>query len=63
MNALAVGAHPDDIELGCAGTILSITKRGVKVWGLILTNGEKGGDPEVFKNIQKASAPPSADPA
>ena len=24
---------------------------------------DKGGDPEVFKNIQKASAPPSADPA
>lgn len=47
MNTLAVGAHPDDIELGCAGTILSITKRGGKVWGLILTNGERGGDPEV----------------
>ena len=47
MNILAIGAHPDDIELGCAGTILEITKTGGKAWGLVLTNGEKSGDPEI----------------
>lgn len=49
MNVLAIGAHPDDIELGCAGTICNITKGIGKVWGLILTNGEKSGNPETRK--------------
>jgi LmbE family N-acetylglucosaminyl deacetylase len=47
LKILAIGAHPDDIELGCAGTILSIAKSDGKAWGLILTNGEKSGDPEI----------------
>lgn len=41
-NILFVGAHPDDIELGCGGTLLKHIERGDSVICLILTNGEKG---------------------
>lgn len=40
--ALAVGAHPDDIELGCGGTLRKHVEAGDKVYGLVLTKGEKG---------------------
>ena len=41
---LAIGAHPDDIELGCGGYILKAKANGSKVYGLTLTKGERGGD-------------------
>jgi LmbE family N-acetylglucosaminyl deacetylase len=41
---LAIGAHPDDIELGCGGYILKAKANGAKVYGLTLTKGERGGD-------------------
>ena len=41
---LAVGAHPDDIELGCAGTLARHKKNGDKVFLLVLTKGEASGD-------------------
>jgi LmbE family N-acetylglucosaminyl deacetylase len=42
MNILAVGAHPDDIEFQCAGTLAKYTERGDKVFIAISTNGEAG---------------------
>lgn len=39
---LAIGAHPDDIELGCAGFIMKAKDSGAKVYGLTITRGEKG---------------------
>jgi LmbE family N-acetylglucosaminyl deacetylase len=44
---LAVGAHPDDIELGCGGTIRAVSKLGKKVIAVFLSKGEQSGDPEV----------------
>ena len=44
---LAVGAHPDDIELGCAGTLGLHKMNGDKVYLLVLTKGEASGNPEV----------------
>ncbi len=41
---LMVGAHPDDIELGCAGFILKLKASGAQVHGLTLTRGERGTD-------------------
>jgi LmbE family N-acetylglucosaminyl deacetylase len=41
---LAVGAHPDDIELGCAGTICKAIQSGSKVIALYLTRGGKTTD-------------------
>jgi LmbE family N-acetylglucosaminyl deacetylase len=46
-SILAVGAHPDDIELGCAGTLALHKLRGDKVYLLVLTRGEAQGSPEV----------------
>lgn len=42
MNVLAVGAHPDDIELGCGGTLLAHRAAGHSVLLLVLTTGEQG---------------------
>jgi LmbE family N-acetylglucosaminyl deacetylase len=36
---LAIGAHPDDIELGCGGVILELVKRGHEVHALVVTDG------------------------
>ncbi|MDP3026588.1 MAG: PIG-L deacetylase family protein [Nanoarchaeota archaeon] len=41
-NILAIGAHPDDIELGCGGTIAKHLELGDNVFVLIMTNGEIG---------------------
>jgi len=46
MNILAVGAHPDDIEIGCGGTLIKYVQRGHNVFLLLITKGEKGGDIE-----------------
>jgi LmbE family N-acetylglucosaminyl deacetylase len=47
---LALGAHPDDIELGTAGFLLKLKDSGARVYGLTLTRGEVGGAPEKRKD-------------
>ena len=47
VSILAVGAHPDDVELGCAGTLCNAVKDGCKVAAVYLTRGEMSGDPQV----------------
>jgi len=42
LDILAIGAHPDDVELSCAGTIAKEISRGKKVGILDLTRGELG---------------------
>lgn len=42
LDILAVGAHPDDVELSCSGTIAKEVSRGKKVGILDLTRGELG---------------------
>lgn len=44
---LAVGAHPDDIELGCGGTLCTAIDAGRKVVAVYLTKGERSGSGEV----------------
>lgn len=46
MKVLAIGAHPDDYEVGCFGTLTKHYMNGDKIFGLILTRGNKGGDPD-----------------
>src|SRR5215210_1099609 len=41
-DILAIGAHPDDIELGCSGTIINEINNGKKVAIVDLTEGELG---------------------
>jgi len=38
MNVLAVGAHFDDVELGCSGTLIKHVNKGDRVTVLVLTN-------------------------
>jgi LmbE family N-acetylglucosaminyl deacetylase len=54
LDLLAISAHPDDVELGCAGTMLASLAQGRKVGILDLTRGELGtrGTPEI--RIQEA---------
>jgi LmbE family N-acetylglucosaminyl deacetylase len=47
LRVLAVGAHPDDLELGCGGTLALYKKKGHEVYVLVLTRGEASGDPTV----------------
>ena len=42
MKILAVGAHPDDVELLCAGTLAKYKRQGHEVALAIATNGEVG---------------------
>lgn len=42
LDILAFGAHPDDVELGCSGTILHHNKLGLKTGIIDLTRGELG---------------------
>ena len=49
MNILAVGAHPDDIEIGCFGTLSSHSKKNHKIFGAIITNGDLQGNPSFRK--------------
>lgn len=42
VDILAIGAHPDDVELSCAGTLAKEISRGKKVAILDLTQGELG---------------------
>ncbi|MCX5667904.1 MAG: PIG-L family deacetylase [Candidatus Omnitrophica bacterium] len=56
MNILAVGAHPDDIEIGCGGTLLKYGFSGHRIFSLVLTRGDVGGDLEVRSREQRDAA-------
>ena len=42
LDLLAIGVHPDDVELGCSGTLINEIKRGKKAGIVDLTQGELG---------------------
>ena len=56
-DILAFGAHPDDVEMGCGGTIAKSTASGKTVGIIDLTRGELGtnGTPEL-RDIEANSA-------
>lgn len=49
LDLIAFGAHPDDVELTCAGTIIKLGSMGYKTGVVALTHGELGtrGTPEI----------------
>ncbi|ANE45814.1 hypothetical protein SY83_05320 [Paenibacillus swuensis] len=56
MNVLAVGAHPDDLEILCGGTLAKYALRGDKVFMVSFTNGNMGHpdvDPPDMAAIRK----------
>ena len=44
MDILAIGAHPDDVELGCGGLLIKAARQGHKVHIYTLTRGGASGD-------------------
>jgi LmbE family N-acetylglucosaminyl deacetylase len=40
--ALAIGAHPDDVEFGCGATLAKWADKGCRIHHLVLTDGSKG---------------------
>lgn len=56
LDILAIGAHPDDVELSCAGTIAKEISRGKKVGILDLTRGELGTRGSAEIRDQEAAA-------
>ena len=53
---LALGAHPDDLELGCGATLAKLAERGAAITAVIMTNGAMGGDAETDRAAETRSA-------
>ena len=39
LDVIAVGAHPDDVEIGCGGTVARLAAQGYRVGIIDLTDG------------------------
>ncbi len=64
MKVLAIGAHPDDIELMMAGTLFLLKNKGCEIHYLNLANGSCGSmnyDAEATIKIRRAEAQNAAD--
>lgn len=42
VDVLAIGAHPDDIELGAGGLLILARRKGLSTGGIVLTRGDAG---------------------
>lgn len=59
MNVLAIGCHPDDIEIACCGTLAKCVKRGDKVTVCHVANGNMGHEiipPDELREIRAKEA-------
>jgi LmbE family N-acetylglucosaminyl deacetylase len=64
MRVLAIGAHPDDIEILCGGTLAKCAARGDQITIMIATNGNVGSPTlsrEEIAEVRKQEAQRSAD--
>lgn len=55
LDILAIGVHPDDVELGCSGVIINEIKKGKKAGVLDLTQGELGSRGTIETRYTEAS--------
>lgn len=55
-HVLAVGAHPDDVEIGVGGILAAHRAAGDSVTVLTLSRGAKGGEPDHRQHESLASA-------
>jgi LmbE family N-acetylglucosaminyl deacetylase len=55
VNILAIGAHPDDIEFGCGGSLVKYSQRGHRLYLLVMTGGGLGAPAETRRAEQLAS--------
>jgi len=56
VKILALGAHPDDIEFGCGGSLLRFARAGHDVYLYVATCGELGGDSGIRKIEQESAS-------
>ena len=57
MNVLAIGAHPDDLEFGCAGTLIRhVNEGGDRVFLAVVTDGASSGEAEIRRQEQLNAA-------
>ena len=50
MNVFALGAHPDDIEIGCGGTLSHLHNEGYNILAVTFSRGEKGLSQQIRRN-------------
>jgi N-acetylglucosamine malate deacetylase 1 len=55
LDILAIGVHPDDVELGCSGTLINEIKSGKKAGIVDLTQGELGTRGNIETRYQEAA--------
>jgi LmbE family N-acetylglucosaminyl deacetylase len=49
-RVMAIGPHPDDIELGCFGSLTRFHKNGAKIACMVMTCGGVGGDADLRRH-------------
>ena len=47
LRVLAIGAHPDDLEIAAGATLARVFDSGHEVYGLVMTHGARGGNAKV----------------
>ena len=55
VNILTIGAHPDDIEFGCGGSLIKYSQRGHQLFLLVMTGGGSGAPSETRMAEQTAA--------
>lgn len=53
---LAIGAHPDDIELGCGASLARLAKNGVYITAVVMTPGKSGTDELIDRHQESREA-------
>ena len=63
MNILAIGAHPDDIDACCGGTLIRYAQAGARVVIAVMTDGSASprGDPPIVAAMRRREAQSAAD--
>ena len=59
MNVLAIGCHPDDLEIACSGTLRKYVEQGATVYMCHVANGDQGHvviEPEPLAAIRAEEA-------
>ena len=60
MKVIAIGSHPDDIEYGCAGTLLKHIKAGDEVHFIVMSRGSRTRSILAKDNVREKEAVESA---
>lgn len=55
-SILVVGAHPDDIELGCGGSLAKLTRSGAHVRAVIFSKGRRGALSDADRELETRKA-------